>query len=314
MHEEIPIIDAHVHVIPTVRGRNRFGKVVSGRCGCVNRGAELVPMLPTTCVDSNYPVESLFELMDRSGVKQAVLLQNPTLGTCNEYIGDCTQRYPDRFCGVIQIDPRDPLATETIRQFVSPQHHTLKMEMSFDWGWTGLYPDFRIDSAEMDGIWQTVADEGLEVIIDPGPPGNLGYQVEGFDALISRMPSTRFVLAHLGYLPADQLSDTVALKRRQSLLELGQRDNVWLGLSAVPTLLEESYPCPEVARLLREAVGLVGAEKLIWGSDAPVTLNLHTYQQLIDTVRCDSDFLSATQKRRILHDNAKTVFRGLNNQ
>ena len=216
MHDDYPIIDGHVHVIPTVRGRNRFGEVVSDRWGRVLRGGECVPMLPTTCADCTYPVEALAELMDREGVAQAVLLQNPTLGTCNEYIRECTERFPERFCGVIQVDPRDP--------------------------------------------------------------------------------------------------DAAAQELRGRLLELARKPNIWLGLAAVPILLEEAYPCPHSLELLREAVELLGAHKLIWGSDAPLTLDLHTYRQLVDIVRREVDFLSATEKRQILHDNAKTVFRGLGDE
>lgn len=198
-----------------------------------------------------------------------------------------------------------------IRQFASPKQSTLKLEMSYDWGWTGLYPDFGIDEPGMRPVWEVVAECGLEVIIDPGPPGNPGYQVEAFDVLTSRLPDTRFVLEHLGYLMADQESGGDARSRHRHLLELGRKPNVWLGLSAVPVLLEDVYPCPRAVTLLREAVELVGAKKLIWGSDLPTTLNLHTYRQLVDTIRREASFLSEEQLRQILHDNAQTVFKGL---
>lgn len=307
-----PLIDAHAHVIPRVNGRNRFGVLTPDRWGGVQRGGQRVPMLPPLCGDSTFPVEALLEVMDREGVGQAVLLQNPTLGSCNAYIRECVERFPQRFCGTIQVDPRSSDAASTIRQFASPKQNILKLEMSYDWGWTGLYPDFRIDEPGMDPIWNAVAERGLEVIIDPGAPGNAGYQVEAFAALATRFPATRFVIEHLGYLLASQESDRDALARRRQLLELALRPNVWLGLSAVPILLDEVYPCPRAVALLREAVDLVGAQKLLWGSDLPITLNLHTYRQLVDTVRREAaSFLSAAQCRQILHDNAQTVFKGL---
>jgi len=311
MRNNPPIIDAHAHVIPRICGRNRFGALSSDRWGGVRRGSERVGMLPSSCADSTYAVEALIELMDREGVSQAVLLQNPTLGSCNEYIRECIERFPGRFCGTIQVDPRSPDAAAVIRQFASPKQSALKWEMSYDWGWTGLYPDFQIDEPGMRPVWEAVAECGLEVIIDPGPPGNPGYQVEAFAALASRLPGTRFVMEHLGYLLASQESDGVARARRRQLLELACRPNVWLGLSAVPILLEEVYPCPRTAALLREAFELVGAKKLIWGSDLPITLNLHTYRQLVDMIRREAAFLSEEQVRQILHDNARTVFKGL---
>lgn len=305
------IIDAHAHVIPRITGRNRFGELASERWGIVRRGAERVPLLPPTCADSTFPVEALVELMDREGVAQAVLLQNPTLGTCNDYIRECVKRYPQRFCGTIQVDPRAPDAVALIREFASIRQNILKLELSYDWGWTGLHEGFQIDESGMDQLWSAVNEHGLEVILDPGPPGNPGYQVEAITAITARLPATRFVIEHLGYLLAAQENDVATRARRRQLLELGLRPNVWLGLSAVPVLLDEAYPCPRAVALLREAVDLVGAKKLLWGSDLPATLNLHTYRQLVDVVRDEATFLPESQLRLILHDNARFVFRGL---
>jgi hypothetical protein len=308
---DIPIIDAHAHVIPQVCGRNRFGELSPMRNGRVRRGREDLPLLPPHFADCTFPVEALVELMDREGVGKAVLLQNPTLGTCNDYIRDCVERFPERFCGTIQVDPRAPEAAATIRKFASAKQRTLKLEMSFDWGWTGLHPDFRIDEPGMEPVWRAVMETGMEVIIDPGPPGNPGYQVEAFAGLAGRMPDTRFVIEHMGYLTAAHWDDAGARARRRQLLELGQRPNVWLGLSAVPILLDDPYPCARVLELLREAVAMVGAEKLLWGSDLPITLNRHTYRQLVDTVFLEAPFLSQEDRERILGGNAVTVFSGL---
>jgi predicted TIM-barrel fold metal-dependent hydrolase len=303
-----PIIDVHAHVIPRVSGRNRLGSLRPDRFGCVLRGGKRVPLLPPYFLDTTFPVEALLELMDREGVAKAVLVQNPTLGSCNEYIGQCLQRYPARFAGTIQIDPRSENAADELARLASPTQNILKLELSFDWGWTGLYPDFRIDEPAAADLWEVVADAGLTVIMDFGPPGNPGYQVDAFDAITSRFPQTHFLVEHLGYLTAVGAEDAAARAQRHQLLELAQKPNVWFGLSAVPVLLAEPYPCPRANTLLREAVELLGADKLLWGSDLPVTLGLHTYRQLVDTVRCEASFLSEVDKEKILHHNALAVF------
>jgi predicted TIM-barrel fold metal-dependent hydrolase len=92
---------------------------------------------------------------------------------------------------------------------------------------------------------------------------------------------------------------------------LACKPNVWLGLSAVPVLLDDPYPCSRSTTLLRDAIELVGAQKLLWGSDLPVTLSAHTYRQLVDTIRREADFLLEEEKRQILGGNARDVFRGL---
>lgn len=196
-------------------------------------------------------------------------------------------------------------------RLASPTQNILKLELSCDWGWMGLYPDFRIDEPAAADLWGVVAERGLAVILDFGPPGNPGYQVDAFDAITSRFPNTRFLVEHLGYPTAESAEDATAQAQRRQLLELGHKPNVWFGLSAVPVLLAEPYPCPRTAALLREAVELLGADKLLWGSDLPVTLGLHTYRQLADTVRCEASFLSEVDKEKILRRNALAVFSAL---
>ena len=77
-----------------------------------------------------------------------------------------------------------------------------------------------------------------------------------------------------------------------------------------PSCWRTITPVPELPRCCARPWNGWGAEKLLWGSDLPGTLDLHTYRQLIDTVR-RAPFLSEEQRRQILHDNAISVFKGL---
>ena len=160
MNDEFPIIDAHAHVIPAVCGRNRFGGAGFRASGRRIARRHAVAMLPPFCADSSFPVEALLELMDREGISQAVLVQNPTLGIFNEYIAECLARFPQQFCGAIQVDPRALDAAAVIRRFASPQQHAFKLEMSYNWGWTGVYSSFHLDEPAMRPVWDAVAECG----------------------------------------------------------------------------------------------------------------------------------------------------------
>jgi predicted TIM-barrel fold metal-dependent hydrolase len=63
------------------------------------------------------------------------------------------------------------------------------------------------------------------------------------------------------------------------------------------------YPYPEAQELIRGMRDLLGASKLVWGSDAPNVERFCTYKQSLDYVRNYCSFLSATEKDLILGRN-----------
>lgn len=299
------IIDAHLHLIPRIHGQNRFGHVRPLGHGLVRVADESRQMLPDFLEDSLFPLDSVISLMNRHHVSKAILLQNPTFGILNQEITDAIVAYPDRFYGTIQVDPTDPKAPQIITHFAGQSKQTLlKLEMSEDWGWTGLYPDLKLDGPEMGPIWQIVHDQELKVIIDTGPVGNKGYQIEEIGRLAEMMPNNNFLIEHLGYLLKGQWGNTDLKKQWHECIQLAQMDNVYLGFSAVSLLLHDSYPCPDAIQLLKEAIKLAGDHKIIWGSDAPGTLIAYSYQQMIDTIQ-KSD-LDSNQKKKVFSENAES--------
>lgn len=281
------IIDAHAHVF-------------SHACPRVS---------PPEFADGRFPADRLLALMDAEGVDGAVIVQNPVIGIINEEVREALDAHPDRFAGVVQVDPCAPGALEIIRKYArSRRQRTVKLEMSEEWGWSGIHPGLRLDGPELMGLWGLTAELGINVIIDPGAIGNPGYQVEAMDRLSDQHPGVRFLIEHLGYLQPADVADEAARRRRIEMLRLALKPNVFIGFSATATLLAEPYPCRGAVGLLEEAVKLVGAKKVLWGTDVPYTLRRHTYKQMLDTVRRDAPFLSAAERDRILGGNAGEMF------
>ena len=121
--------------------------------------------------------------------------------------------------------------------------------------------------------------------------------------LLARMPGTSFVLVmgppvgHLApkgtwEIPADAL----ATYRRPNLFIEVMFPITWGGVW--------DYPYPEAQSLIREMRDLFGAEKLLWGSDMPNAERFCTYRQSLDYVRRHCEFLSGSEKGRILGLNA----------
>lgn len=280
------IVDAHAHIFSHVCRK----------------------VAPPQYPEGRFPAECLLREMDQAGVDRAVIVQNPTIGTINDEVRGATESWPERFAGAMQVDPLDPEAPEVIRRLASPRMCALKLEMSEEWGWSGIHPGLRLDAAALRPVWETVAELDLRVIIDPGAIGNPGYQVEELDRLSDAYGDVSFLIEHLGYLQKPDRERPDARQRRLELIVLAAKPNVYLGFSATAILLGEDFPCPEARQLLREAVDLVGASKILWGSDVPLTLGRYSYRQMVDVVGSDECGLSELDRGLILGGNAARLF------
>jgi predicted TIM-barrel fold metal-dependent hydrolase len=303
------VIDAHAHIIPRISGKKSKDVTSCGEFGKVKVGVNEIQLLPPFLENSTFNIGMLVGMMDANGIDKAVLLQNPVFGIINEDISDAIQRFPNRFYGTIQVDPFCNTALDCIQKYHSPAQSTLKFEISEEWGWSGNYPGLNLVDHKFMRIWELAESLSLKVIIDPGPINNTGYQVDEINAISDGFPNVKFLLEHLGYYTSDLLGNRVAYERWLRMIRIAKKKNVYLGFSAIYALMEEDYPCPQTISLLKEAVSIAGADKIIWGSDIPVTLGKYTYSQMKDLILKNSDFLSSTDKDNILGMNALVFFK-----
>lgn len=307
MSESSKIFDAHAHILSGINGIKRGVQTATANYGRIQYGKEQLTFLPPFFKDTTFTADMLAEMMDFAGVSKAVLLQNPVIGVINDEIQQAVERFPDKFYGTIQTDPMQEGATEIIRKYASEKQNTLKLEISEEWGWSGNYPGFSLVGKEMMKIWETVAKLGLRVIIDTGDIGNNGYQVENIRFIAERFPDTKILLEHLAFFRNG--IDEKAKARRIEMLQLGKDfENVYFGFSSTASFLNDDYPCPEALKLLQEAVTLLSAKKILWGSDIPSTFKKYTYRQLIDVIEKHAAFLSTSEKTQILYNNAAEFF------
>ena len=84
---------------------------------------------------------------------------------------------------------------------------------------------------------------------------------------------------------------------------MARHENVRIESGGITWLFnDEFYPFHGAVRAIREAAGLVGMDKLMWGSDYPRTITAITY-------RMSYDFIT---KSRELTDGEKSMFLGEN--
>ncbi len=305
------IVDAHAHILRELRGQTGRGPTRSLAYGKVQYGHEIIQLLPPLMEKTAFPPEALLANMDWAGVDKAVLLQGPFYGEANDYLARAVRQWPDRFIGAGHVDPCADDAQDMFRRCVEEHgFHILKFEMSVGTGLVGLHPELRIDGEAMAWIWEEAERRGLVVTLDLGAVGSASYQTQAVRTVLERHPHVRIVICHLAQPPISNKDDAQLDRLWQEQLQLARHPNVWFDLSALPAYAStvEDYPYPLARHYIRRAVEMVGADKLMWGTDAPGLLGHATYPQLLNYLARHCDFLSPGATAKVLGETARGVY------
>jgi predicted TIM-barrel fold metal-dependent hydrolase len=211
--------------------------------------------------------------------------------------------------GSMLLDPMADNVLDTLQHAAEALHlRALKFECSEGTGILGIYPDIKLDSERFMTIWEQANAYGLTGVIDPGGIGGLGYQIEAIDTASSSFPNMHFVITHIGCPTREVLNDPKKEHRWKEMIALGQKSNVWFDLSALPYLFQdEDYPYPTAQHVVKTVYEMIGAERLLWGSDVPGNLSYATYPQLLGVIE-HCPFFSEEDKQKIFKHNAIKAF------
>ncbi len=300
-------IDAHLHIAePAMIGTRdpAFGTVMLPG-GCIRlEDGYLVPTMPSYMIDAGFTAEAVIALMDQCGVEKAVIQQSQFFDR-TDAVCRAVRKYPERFRGAMMPDLRNERFVDRLAELRGRGLTSIKLEMN---ALTMLLPSFHFGLPVFDRLCAAAAELDLPVTIDPGPIGGASYQVEALGAAAARHPKLTMVICHLGFPRPAPDSDPVLRGRWREMISLGQRENVYFDLAAMPDFFdEEGWPFPTAQRLAREFLDLCGPDKLMWGSDVPGTLDHATYAQQIRMLE-ESGLFSDGEKRRIFRDTAEKVY------
>ncbi len=305
------LIDAHAHVFSEMHGQIGLGRTRSLQRGKIQTGdGPPQRLLPPLSENTTFPPDVLLEYMDWGGVDRTILLQGSWYGEANDYVANAVRQWPDRFTAAAFLDPRSADARQTFTRAVDDLgYHILKFEMTEGTGLVGLYPDLRLDDDSMAWIWEEAERRDLVVTLDLGAPGTRSYQTDAVRQILDRHPTLTVVIAHLAQPPIAAHDDEALNRLWRQQLALGALPNVVFDLSALPAYLpEDDYPYALARSYVRQAKETVGAESIMWGTDAPALLRLAIYDQLRDWVARHCDFLSASEREAVLGGNAQRVY------
>ncbi|TAK20663.1 MAG: amidohydrolase [Chloroflexota bacterium] len=289
----MPIIDAHAHVARVMTGFRqplRFGRAIDG-----GREHQFFP--PSFDPTASSP-EVLLGYMDQVGVDRTMLVQHHLYGDQNAVVLASIRQWRDRFSGFAYLGGMGQAsAPDDLERLIDLGMLGLKVELPST---RRLRPEFAWDGPAEMRIWERLARLGRPLWIDINGCG--ADDVAALDRALSAVGSVRLTVCHVGGAPE-------GIWRERAMM--AKKFDGWVDLAALPLLTgaDEEYPYAKAQDLVRWAVEQFGAERVLWGSDYPPTLNSSTYRQLLDMVRRHCDFLTPAQKELVLGGAAEAVVR-----
>lgn len=219
------------------------------------------------------PVETLLHEMNANDVSGAVLIQHG--GTYdNDYLFECSERFPGRFKLVVLLDPED-----------SDQPGTLTKLAERGAAGVRLYPDDRSRTGDPLGAWKKAGELGLVV-------SSLGdvtrFASAEFRMLVEECFETTIVIEHLAGARKSFTPPYGEYKRALNLANLGNTYVKVPGLGEFtgrPPRLGREFVFESVPPLIEMAREAFGASRMMWGSDFPPVAGREGYRNALEGVR-----------------------------
>ncbi len=301
------IIDAHIHLCQSLNG---FG--AKGELRCIGGGyveyadGSTFQMFPSELGEDKVTPEAVLSLMDREGIEKAVMLQGNFIGPQNLYTWEAMQKYPDRLTGAACYDPFCRKYKDVRRHlFEELGFPVVKFEVSDGSGLMSYHEEFALDGKMIDEQLRYAAALGLTVVFDIGRHGGCCWQAKQLAAAAGRYPVLQFVVCHL--LAPQGRSYENDWREAMKMLNL---DNVVFDLASLSSNQRpEPYPYPTAIWFIKEAMHILGADRMMWGSDLPSNLCGDTYRHLFGYI-LDSSAFTESEKESMLWRTAERIYFG----
>ena len=287
------IIDAHSHLWlkqDAVWNGMRVKTLENGRSFFLTEERQMVPPF---MIDGKNSAEVFLSNMDYAQVGGAVVVQELIDGLQNDYLETVMRKYPERFfvCGMCDyfaghiLEQANALKDRGFKGIAVPGHRLLTYSQRI-----------ALNSDEMMAMFHMMENNGmvLSLCLAEGDT-----QLGEINEVIAECPDLKIAIGHFGMVTVPGWKEQIMLARHpQVMIESG--GITWLFNS-------EFYPFDGAVKAIREAIDMVGAEKLMWGSDYPRTITAITYRMSYDFV-CKSTLLDEREKRLFLGENAKAFY------
>lgn len=240
------------------------------------------------------PVKRLLDAMDAAGVHGTVIVQPfSAYGFDNAYHSDSAARYPQRLVGVCAVDPLASDAVERLQYWIDERGmRGLRL--------TSHRVGVLLDDPRSFPLWERARELGIPVCIATMPA-----HWSSVERMVKRYPDVAIVLEHGGGIEAGT-PETL----QEQLLVLAALPNLYLKLTTL-NFAGLNGKAGTRTRYLKALVDRYGAERVMWGSNFPASLQ-DGYAGLVNLGRQALSFVSDKQRRWLLADTAVKLWPQLN--
>ena len=133
----------------------------------------------------------------------------------------------------------------------------------------GCHDPFDLSGDRMMEIYKMIEKNHGVVALDVGDILMESHQTTALLRIADRCPDLKVVICHL-LAPMREKK-----KEWKAELQMLTQANVWFDIAAMPKIMApDVYPYPETADILAEARDIIGADRMMWGTDGEQTLRL----------------------------------------
>lgn len=236
--------------------------------------------------------EMLLQLMQANHVERTVIIQVIHYRWDNSYLASVLKRYPGYFQGVCRVNPEDSAAPDQLSRLTQGQGFR-GVRLSPAAGTAGDW----IKGPLMPPLWRRCSQ--LKV------PMTLLIPVERLPEihpLLDANPDLQVVIDHMADCPVDQP------EKLELLLALAQYPRVFVKISHMWSLSHQPYPYADATLQVRKLYSAFGANRLMAGTDWPISLPKQSYAQTVSLFRDHLDFLTARDHEQILSKTVQSVW------
>lgn len=258
---------------------------------------EEVQMVPPFMIDGVNSAEVFLSNMNYAQVGGAVVVQEFIDGIQNDYLAKVKSDYPERFFVFGMCDYFKPGFYDTAVSLIDSGFKGIAIP-----GHRLILSDGRVNlnSPEMMKMFHLMEDKGVILSLCLAENNLQNGEIK---EVIEECPRLKIAIGHFGMVTAPGWEDQI---------KLALNDNVMIESGGITWLFnKEFYPFNGAVRAIREAIDMVGADKLMWGSDYPRTITAITYKMSYDFILKTND-LTDREKRLFLGENAEKFY-GFNN-
>ncbi len=234
--------------------------------------------------------------MDAAGVDKLIQITRGVMGFDNAYSLEGAAGHPDRIRVLVRFDVAAPDLEGRLRALrgdpgvVGVRVMTIARDEA---------P--RFEDGSVAALWRAAEELGLPISLYA--PDRSGLVAE----IAERHPALPIVVDHAGLRVFDIFGAPPPLDDWPNLLALRRFPNVTIKVSALPEAAVDAPPFAKAQGLLRQVFETFGADRMMWGSNYPLTTQICSYRQAVEFIEL-CDFLGSEPKGKILAGTAATVF------